>query len=189
MLSDVIRAIGKSELVSRFFIVTHDQDFLNSFSDQLFEIQRSAIQGLNEELTECIAQLGQTYTGHAIIILGDLPLLTGAILDELIWTGLKSNRPVIAKDWKGVGTNILFFHYPPGFNFQFGPDSFQRHMEEFQKKGFNPIVYHSMATALDIDDDAALHQLRMLAHQDRRIQQTRTFRLLFVDEKRGGKVV
>ncbi|MFX1565642.1 MAG: 2-phospho-L-lactate guanylyltransferase [Promethearchaeota archaeon] len=189
MLTDVINAIKQSKLITRFVIVTHDKDFLSSFPDPLCEIHKSVVQGLNEELTEYVSQLSQLNCGYALIILGDLPLLTGTILDDLIWSGIQSNRPVIAKDWKGFGTNVLFFHYPPRFNFKFGEGSFQSHMEEFQHKGFNPIVYHSIATALDIDDASAIRQLQILATEDRKIQQVRTYQLLFADEKRGGKVV
>ncbi|MFX1581860.1 MAG: 2-phospho-L-lactate guanylyltransferase [Promethearchaeota archaeon] len=189
MLTDVIKAVEQSKLISRFVIVTQDKDFLASFSDPLFEIHRSVSQGLNEELTEYVTQLGQSQRGYALIILGDLPLLTGATLDELIWSGLQSKRPVIAKDWKGSGTNVLFFAYPLGFKLQFGEKSFQKHMKELQKNELNPIVYHSMATALDIDDGAAIRQLRILAQEDEVIREARTFQVLFVDEKRGGKVV
>ena len=92
MLVDVIKAVEQSKLISRFVIVTHDKDFLTSFSDPLFEIHRSVAQGLNEELTEYVTQLGQSKRGYALIILGDLPLLTGASLDELIWSVRRPSR-------------------------------------------------------------------------------------------------
>ena len=60
-------------------------------------------------------------------------------------------------------------------------------MNELESKGVNPIIFHAMETALDIDDDAAIHQFLTLARLDEKIRKTNTYRLLR-DEKRSGKV-
>ncbi len=188
MLVDVIKAIKHSQMITRFVIVTSDEKFLADYTDAVFELYRSSVRGLNPELTAYLDVLSQKGSGHAIIILGDLPMVSGTVLDEIIRSGLQSARPVIAKDWRGSGTNALFFSYPLTFNLQFGENSFQKHMAELDSKGFNPIVYHAMETALDIDDDTAIAQFLALARKDAKIHDTQTYRLLHVDEKRSGKV-
>ena len=188
MLVDVIKAIRQSQLIERFVIVTSDEKFLADYADSVFELHRSNVQGLNLELEAYLEKLETKGHGHTVIILGDLPMITGAVLDEIIQSGLQSNRPVIAKDWRGRGTNVLFFSYPCAFKLQFGEASFEKHLREFEAHGVNPIIYHAMETALDIDNDAAIEQFLILAREDAKIRKTRTYQLLRVDEKRGGKV-
>lgn len=184
MLEDVLQAIAQSKLISRSVIVTSDDNFVASYPNPGLDIQRSEIHGLNQELTEFINSLSHDGPGHALIILGDLPLLTGLVLDDLIWSGLKFDRPVIAQNWKGLGTNILFFTYPLGFVLQFGNNSFEKHMGELQSTGYNPIVYYAMETALDIDDEAAIEQLVRLAQVDAKVHNSKTFQFLQVADKR-----
>ncbi|TRO56239.1 2-phospho-L-lactate guanylyltransferase [Candidatus Bathyarchaeota archaeon] len=188
MLFDVLKATSESDLITRTIIVTYDDKFLTSFTRSSFEIYKSSTQGLNEELTECLEHCNQRSSGYSIIILGDLPLLSSKVLDNLIWTGLRTARPVIAKDWKGVGTNILFFKYPRRFQFCFGERSLQEHLREFEAHSLNPIIYYSIETALDIDDISAIEQLMKLAQLDETIQQTKTFAHLELEIKRKGKV-
>ncbi len=187
MLVDVIKAINSSQLIKQFSIVTSDKEFLSTLSQSEFDLHKSALKGLNEELSEYITILDGKEIRYAIIILGDLPLLSGTVLDDLIQSGLRFKRPVIAQDWKGTGTNILFFSLPLTFQLQFGRNSLQNHINELQRKGINPIIYHAIETALDIDDEIAIQRLVRLAHLDKKLQRTNTYRLLKVDEKRKGK--
>ncbi len=178
MLEDVLNAIHQSKLITRSTILTSDDNFIATYPNLDLDLQRSEIHGINQELTTFINLLSRKGTRHVLIILGDLPLLTGVVLDDLIWSGLQSDRPVIAQDWKGRGTNLLFFTHPLTFRLQFGENSCEKHMEELQSKGFNPIIYHAMETALDIDDEAAIGQLEKLARFDVKVQNTRTYQFL-----------
>ena len=182
MLEDVLHAIQQSTLISRSIIVTSDENFLTSYPNPGIGLQRSEIYGLNQELTEFINSLSSKETGHILIILGDLPLLTGVVLDDFIRSGLQSTRPVIAQDWKRIGTNLIFFTYPLAFKLQFGENSFEKHMVELQSKGFDPIVYHAMETALDIDDEVSVEQLVKLAQIAKKVQETRTYQFLQVED-------
>ncbi|MFW9934676.1 MAG: 2-phospho-L-lactate guanylyltransferase [Candidatus Thorarchaeota archaeon] len=187
MLLDILEAINHSKMITRCLIVTNDESFQEVYLQSGIEVHRSGTLGLNEELTECLDSLSQTGSGYAVVILGDLPLLTGTVLDGLIWSGLQSNRPVIARDWKNVGTNALFFPYPLTFKLQFGIESFQKHMTELRSNGFNPIVYHSIETALDLDDNEAVAQLLVLAAHEGKGQDTRTFQFLREAFERKGR--
>jgi 2-phospho-L-lactate guanylyltransferase len=187
MLLDILEAINLSKMITRRLIVTNDESFQEVSRQSGVEVYRSDTLGLNEELTECIDSLSQTDSGFAVVILGDLPLLTDTVLDDLIWAGLQSNRPVIARDWKNVGTNALFFHYPLTFKLQFGKESFQKHKTQLRSNGFNPIIYHAIETALDLDDNEAITQLFVLAAQDGKVQDTRTFQFLREAAKAKGR--
>ncbi len=187
MLIDVLTAISHAHSIGRCVLVTSDVNFLSGFVPSQFELFKSKTSGLNQELNEFIQGLSDEEIRNAIVILADLPLLTGDILDEIIQSGQKTKRPVIAQDWRRSGTNILYFDVPPIFNFHFGKQSSQRHMADFSNAGLNPIIYRSLETALDLDDSFAIMRFLVVAASNERFQQTNTYRLLKTDEKRKGK--
>lgn len=187
MLIDVLSAISHANSISRCVLVTSDANFSSGFAPSQFELFKSKTSGLNQELTEYIQSLKFEEIKNAIVILADLPLLTASILDEIIQTGQKKERPVIAQDWRRSGTNILYFNIPPIFNFHFGKQSFQCHMTDFLNAGLKPIIYTSLETALDLDDNFAIAHFLAVAASNKCVQRTNTYRLLKVDEKRKGK--
>jgi len=187
MLSDTIKAVTDARLIDSYSLITPDIQFLND-SKPAFELHRSETTGLNEELSAYVTILHQKAVQNVIIILPDLPLLTGPILDELITAGTQSQRPVIAPDWRRHGTNILFFHLPLPIQFSFGEDSLKKHLASFTTAGLEPITYFAIETALDIDDEAALQRFFLSARTQPAWQSTNAYRALWVDEKRKGKV-
>lgn len=188
MLGDTIKAVTNATLIDRFALVTPDTQFLAESPKPVFELYRSETTGLNEELTAYVNILHQKAVQSVIIILPDLPLLTGAILDELILAGVQTRRPVIAPDWRRHGTNILFFHLPPPFQFSFGTQSLQKHLASCNAAGLTPITYYALETALDIDDEAALQRFFLSARTHPAWQATNTYQALWVDDKRKGKL-
>lgn len=187
MLGDTIKAVTKATLIDSFTLVTPDAQFLADSPQPAFELHQSKTTGLNEELTAFVNILHQKAVQSVIIILPDLPLLTGAILDELILAGTQSHRPVIAPDWRRRGTNVLFFPLPSPFQFSFGPQSLHEHLARCQAAGLTPITYYAIETALDIDDEAALQRFFLSARTHPMWQATNKYRALWVDEKRKGK--
>ncbi|MFX1319324.1 MAG: 2-phospho-L-lactate guanylyltransferase [Promethearchaeota archaeon] len=183
MLLDVLNATNTSHLISKSIIVTYNDTLLPTVANPNFRIYKSTNEGLNDELMECLHHCTQQGSSYTIIILGDLPLLTGKVLDDLIWSGLRSNRPIIAKDWKGIGTNVLFFANARRFQFCFGERSLQKHVRELEAHELNPIIYYAMGTALDIDDDGAIEVFMKLATLDKTIQETNSYNLLKLVEK------
>jgi 2-phospho-L-lactate guanylyltransferase len=188
MLGDTIKAVTDATLIDSFALITPDTQFLGDTPQPAFELHRSEMTGLNEELTAYVNILHQKAVQSVIIILPDLPLLTGRILDEMIAAGIETQRPVIAPDWRRVGTNILFFPLPPPIQFAFGDQSCKKHLASFAAGGVTPITYFAIETALDIDDEAALQRFFLSARSQPAWQATITYRTLWVDEKKKGKV-
>lgn len=187
MLTDTIQAVRNATLIDQFVLLTPDEKFLVGSSPPIFEVHHSQITGLNEELTAYTEILLQQKVQNVLIILPDLPLLTGTILDGLISSGQRYQRPVIAPDWKKSGTNVLFLALPTPIRFSFGYQSLQKHIAGFNAAGLKPIIYHSIETALDIDDEAALQRFFLSAKTIKLWQATTTYRTFWVNEKRMGK--
>jgi 2-phospho-L-lactate guanylyltransferase (CobY/MobA/RfbA family) len=132
----------------------------------------------------CIQRLTEYGAKDIVIILADLPLLTNDTLDEIVTIGQRTRRPVIAQDWKGTGTNILYSPLPLPIELCFGNQSLQKYRTRFEEANLTPIIYHSVESALDIDDDLAIERFLFLSRLDKKRQQTHTYRLLDREEKK-----
>ena len=188
MLGDTIKAVTNATLIDSFTLVTPDTKFLANSPRSNFELHRSETIGLNEELTAYVNILHQKAAQSVIVILPDLPLLTGAILDELIAAGTESHRLVIAPDWRRIGTNILFFPLPLQIPFSFGDQSLRKHLASCKSAGLAPITYYSIETALDIDDETALQRFFLSAQSQPAWKATNTYRTLWVDDENKWKL-
>ena len=184
MLADVLAALEFAKTISQRIIVTCDENFSPTNTQDNVETYRSTVKGLNSELIACIHLLTENGAQDIVIILADLPLLTNETLDEIVTIGQRTQRPVIAQDWKGTGTNILFSHLPLPIELCFGNQSLQNYRTRFEEASLTPIIYHSVESALDIDDDIAIERFLFLSRLDKKRQQTHTYRLLDREEKK-----
>ncbi|MCB9078135.1 MAG: 2-phospho-L-lactate guanylyltransferase [Anaerolineaceae bacterium] len=112
------------------------------------------VEGGND-LNAAVRQASQWVAGRhhgAILVLpADLPLLTLADLTELIDLSQPAPSLVIAPCRRTSGTNALLIDPPDLIDFQFGPDSFARHLQAAQQKNVEAVIYRSPTTAFDLD--------------------------------------
>lgn len=184
MLADVLKALEYAKTIGQRIIVTCDDIFSPTFPKNNVETYRSTVKELNSELMTCIQRLTENQVQYIIIILADIPLLTNEALDEIVTFGQRTQRPVMAQDWKGTGTNILFSPLPLPIELCFGNQSLQKFRTRFEEANLTPIIYHSIESALDIDDDLAIERFLLLTRLDKKRQQTHTYRLLDREEKK-----
>ncbi|MFX0078773.1 MAG: 2-phospho-L-lactate guanylyltransferase [Candidatus Hermodarchaeota archaeon] len=184
MLADVLSALDFAKTIGHWIIVTCDESFSPTYHQDNVETYRSTGKGLNFELMACIQLLAENGIQDIVIVLADLPLLTKETLDEIVTIGQRTQSPVIAQDWKGTGTNILFSPLPLPIELCFGNQSLQKYRTRFEEANLTPIIYHSVESALDIDDDLAIERFLLLTRLDKKRQQTHTYRLLDREEKK-----
>ncbi len=108
--------------------------------------------GLNKALQQASTWVTM-HSGQTVLILpGDLPLLRLSDLTEIIKAGgQQTPTMVIAPCHRLNGTNALFLRPPDLIEFAFGPESFSKHRQAAQAIGLEPIVYHSLTLAFDLD--------------------------------------
>jgi 2-phospho-L-lactate guanylyltransferase len=88
---------------------------------------------------------------HALVIMADLPQLTGRDLRELL-AALRETRVVIAPDLQRRGTSALGLRLDLPFNTAFGrSDSLQRHLREAARTAGGARVVYNPRVALDVD--------------------------------------
>lgn len=99
--------------------------------------------GLNAALDSLVRTIPPT---PIVVILADLPLLANDDIAALLLEA--EGGCAIAPDRAGSGTNAIALCDPSGFHFQFGPDSFARHL---QLAGDRAQVVARPGLGLDID--------------------------------------
>lgn len=100
---------------------------------------------------------------RALMIAGDLPLLTVSAVEQLLTAEGTSPCVVVAPDRQRAGTNALLCSPPDAISPCFGADSFRRHCESADRAGAALRVVDSPQLALDIDvaDDLDCLQHRL----------------------------
>lgn len=160
MLARVVAAATSSGMVATTVVVSPDAAVLDAVADLGNAVgaavvalaQEDAAAGLNAALDQGRGWAAGHGAAALLILFGDLPLLTAADVHALV----RANAPlVLAPDRHGTGTNALRLSLdtPPGggFRFQFGPDSYARHLTEARRLGLPTITLTAPGTALDLD--------------------------------------
>jgi 2-phospho-L-lactate guanylyltransferase len=179
MLEDVLDAAENATTINDVIVVTNDVELeaiVRGRGHDVFPATEPT--GLNRELTEAIQYAEEKGAEAVVIILADLPLLTGDVLDQMIEGSCQQSCLMIAQDWRGKGTNILYLHPPSVLELQFGLGSLTSHLAAAQEAGVAASCFAAFETALDLDDPDAAHRFLRVAADNPQAQTTRTYRVL-----------
>jgi 2-phospho-L-lactate guanylyltransferase len=163
MLSDVLAATSRAELVELVIVVTGEG-----------RAERIALRHAQRATTPLEVLRDPQDTGHpeaatlgiirakalgaecVALLPGDCPLLDPAELDAAL-ERMRSNRVTIVPDRHRTGTNALLLSPPDAIGPAFGPDSCARHADRARRLGHEFAVERLDSLALDVDtpDDLA----------------------------------
>jgi 2-phospho-L-lactate/phosphoenolpyruvate guanylyltransferase len=114
--------------------------------------------GLNAALEQARRSLVLEQADAVLVVLGDLPLLTGTDIRALL--ALAEQLPgagvVLAPDRHGAGTNALLLRPAGALPFLFGAGSLARFRDATMTRQLTARFYHAPGTALDLDTPADL---------------------------------
>jgi 2-phospho-L-lactate guanylyltransferase len=133
--------------------------------------------GLNAAVARGVGYARSRGAGGVLVLPADLPFLTvedvGVVL-QTVWSGQNGypaselsvrgafareagprTRPVMAicADKTGTGTNALLLAPPVDFTFQYGADSFGRHMVEGGRRGLACEIVFAPGLSFDVDTE------------------------------------
>jgi 2-phospho-L-lactate guanylyltransferase len=106
--------------------------------------------GLNGAVSAGVDQLAAAGAQQVIVAHADLPLAT-----DLSWVSWFSGVTLVP-DRRRDGTNVACVPARAGFEFSYGPGSFQRHYAEARRLGLAVRVVHEPLLAWDVDVPADL---------------------------------
>ncbi len=125
-------------------------------------VQESGTPELNPALMRA-TQVVRTWGCEAVLILpADLPFVRGEDIVNILDMGTSAFSTVIATDQHGDGTNALFVRPPGLFQYHYGPNSFQAHIQLARESGAEVHIYKSDYIALDVDLPEDLEQYNLI---------------------------
>ena len=118
-------------------------------------------EGINSACEAAIAASSVVGISNALIIAGDLPLVSSESITALLQASNLQHRGVtIVPDRRHVGTNALVCTPADAIRLRFGPNSFAEHIRTAQDHGLEVRIFESAELALDIDDPQDLDDWR-----------------------------
>ncbi len=115
--------------------------------------------GLNRSLRKVIKESILESATSLTIIPSDLPLLTTEELNDLFDLRIKQNGLIIVPDQKMEGTNILSIMPLDSISFQYGRDSFQKHINSARSASIQVTIQESILLGIDLDTEADLIEI------------------------------
>lgn len=163
MFQDVLNEVKKAQNVNDIFIVTSDQTILSiSQKYGVNVIDDNKVIGLNN-----VIQLGYNHLisngySNIAIIPGDIPLISYREI-ELIFSDKTDVTIVPAHDQNG--TNALRIKSITQFTFQYGENSFEKHLKETISLRLSYKKRKCDGISFDIDFPHQLHHLKNFQKQ------------------------
>src|ERR1700730_15892414 len=118
-------------------------------------------EGINSACEAAIASSSPLGITNALIVAGDLPLVSSESLTALLQGAHLQHRGVtIVPDRRHIGTNALVCTPADAIRLRFGPNSFAAHLRTAQEHGLEARIFESSELALDIDEPEDLDAWR-----------------------------
>jgi 2-phospho-L-lactate guanylyltransferase len=175
MLEDTLAAVIEASRINHVLVVTTDATLRTAVDLASAEMLIVKSGTLNGDIQTGLRHAAEGGADAALVVLPDLPLLTGRTLDTLIRAAGRTGNVVIAGDWHGLGTNALFLRPPTAMRPQFGLNSLANHSAAAERAGLRMIRFATEETALDLDDVESLVKFLQVAASSPAARATGTF--------------
>lgn len=118
-------------------------------------------EGINAAVEAAIASSTAVGITNALILPGDLPLVSSDAINALLQSSQLQDRGVtLVPDRRHVGTNAMVCTPADAIRLRFGPNSFAEHLRTIQEHGLPARIFESGELALDIDEPEDLDAWR-----------------------------
>jgi len=131
-------------------VVSRDAEVLRMARQCSAQPLHQTSHGLNQALAEGEQWAMAAGADALLVLLADLPLVTGAALQEMLAKSAGGQEAILARGQRG-GTHALWVRPPGWLPFTFGTDSFARFTHHVSQAGARMVIHDSPALALDVD--------------------------------------
>jgi 2-phospho-L-lactate guanylyltransferase len=166
LLKRTLDTISHVPEIEKTVIVTNDPEVVKITQTFSFDVCIEENEcGMNRALDRGIGILKRNQVQSAIILPSDLPFVTVREIQVMIKMGCESKAMVIAPDRKKQGTNAIFYHCLEKVDFEFGPMSYEKHVNSAKANGVPVCIFESDTFGLDIDlpEDLMIYRSRIPA--------------------------
>ena len=156
LATQVLDALTPIVSVEKIIVLSNEIEWLSSFWNKKIVVLPEPDTEQFSEKIDNTAQWIQSQGVTAMLYLSiDLPYIQQEDIENLISQHISGLSIVEAK--KDNGTNALILDLPTKMEFQFGPNSFSKHLAEARSKNINTTIVNIEYLSLDLDDWNDLH--------------------------------
>ncbi len=154
MTMDVLKAVKESKNFDKIIIISKEKINLYDLNDKKFDfIEEKEEKGINEAIKLVFETYKINEMDSILVLHADIPLLTNKDL-ELITEKVNSSRKtaIIVPSKRKDGTNAILLKPPNLIKFQFGKNSFEKHLKNLEKiPNLSINIIENENISLDID--------------------------------------
>ncbi len=159
LLQNTLAVLKKIAEIENVLVVSKDQSALSLAREMgARTVQENSEQDLNTALTRATV-IARTYATRGVLVIPvDLPLITTEDVYAMLERVGEPPVVVVAPDRRRQGTNALLVCPAGLIEYEYGPNSFQRHCDLARKAGARLEICElpSLALDLDVPDDVAV---------------------------------
>jgi len=154
MAKDVLNVVSKSEEFDKIIIITKEKQTFSKYkNDKIIIIEEIEELGINQAIKFAYNQLNIGESDVVLILHADIPLISK---DDINWMSDKltshERLAIIAPSLRKDGTNALLVKPANVINFQFGKNSYEKHLELLKnKQDLEVLIFKNENISLDID--------------------------------------
>lgn len=172
MLNHTLTATTEADLFAEIAVISLDPDVLVWTATHWPDVRLLQQSELDPGLIPAL-EIGRTHAADHdydgfVVLFPDLPVLQSSDLTALI---TPPAQIVIAPDQDQSGTNALLIRRQPAdlssFAFQFGMESFAKHIAEAHRLGLDPTIVTTAGLAFDLDTPAHFAAIQHLSATNR----------------------
>ncbi len=161
MLINTLDLLREVKEIERTLVVSRDTKALSiARKHGARTVTENGAPELNNALARATVVAQQYDISAVLVIPADLPLMRMEDVEKLINSATDPPVVVIAPDRHGRGTNALLSSPPGLIEYDFGTDSFERHVARAKAAGVRLVVYENPSIGLDVDLPEDLEYLR-----------------------------
>ncbi|MEW5986803.1 MAG: 2-phospho-L-lactate guanylyltransferase [Chloroflexota bacterium] len=169
LFSNTLQVLKRSQTIARTLVISRDPAVLKLArqANALTYGEGDRPQELNLAITRAAHIAAAQQATGVLVLPADLPFITVEDVQMMTAAALpaagqpsgngyyhKGRCMAICTDHNEDGTNALLVCPPTGFTFQYGPGSYQRHLDEARRLGMPYRVIHALGLKFDVDTEA-----------------------------------
>jgi len=152
-LRHILETTRSARQVTGTLVISRDNKVLSIARDfGARTVQESGQPALNPALMRATQLLASWNAGSILVLPADVPLIgIDDVTDMIRLAGTHEQCVVIATDRLHDGTNALLVRPPGLLEYDYGPGSYQRHLDQAHVLGVHVAEYHSHNLQYDLD--------------------------------------
>lgn len=161
LLAHTLDVLSEVEGIERTMVISRDSRALALARDHgANTVTEHGSPELNKALVRATLVAKGYGVSSLLVLPADLPLLSAEDLESFLALAKSPPVVVIAPDRKREGTNGLLSSPPDLMEYDFGPDSFERHIANAREAGARVEICELPAFGLDLDEPEDLAMLQ-----------------------------